>query len=50
MALQSILTSIRKPSDEMIQAAADCESSLVADVYTAMIDAALERVEAELSA
>lgn len=39
--IRSVLTAIREPSEEMIQAAADCESSIVADVYTAMIDAAL---------
>jgi hypothetical protein len=43
--VRAVLTAIREPSDGMIQAAADCESSIVADVYTAMIDAALSEGE-----
>ncbi len=37
----AVLTSIREPSAAMDRAAAECESSYVGDVYTAMIDAAL---------
>lgn len=37
----AVLTAIREPSEAMDRAAAECESSYVGDVYTAMIDAAL---------
>jgi hypothetical protein len=43
--VRAVLTAIREPSDAMLQAAAECESSFVADVYTAMIDAALTEAE-----
>jgi hypothetical protein len=38
---RDMLTAMREPTEAMMDGAADCESSLVADVYTAMIDAAL---------
>jgi hypothetical protein len=37
----AVIKAIREPSDAQIAAAADCESSAVADVYTSMIDALL---------
>jgi hypothetical protein len=37
----AVLTAIREPSEAMDRAAAECESSYVGDVFTAMIDAAL---------
>lgn len=39
--VRAVLTAIREPSTAMDRAAAECESSYVGDVYTAMIDAAL---------
>jgi len=41
-AARAVLQAIREPSEAMDRAAAECESSIVADVYRAMIDAALE--------
>lgn len=38
---RAVLQAIREPSEAMDRAAAECESSYVGDVYTAMIDAAL---------
>jgi hypothetical protein len=38
---RSLLLAIREPSDAMIVAGAECESLLVRDIYSAMIDAAL---------
>jgi len=39
---KAALEAIREPSEAMDSAAAVCESSVVGDVYRAMIDAALE--------
>lgn len=39
---RAVIGAIRDPSDEQVKAAADCENSLVADVYTAMIDSLLD--------
>lgn len=36
-----VIKAIREPADAQIAAAASCESSVVADVYTSMIDALL---------
>lgn len=40
--VRAVLTAIREPSEAMVAAAAECDSSYVGDVYTAMIDAMLE--------
>lgn len=44
-AVRAVLTAIREPSEAMDRAAAECESSYVGDVFTAMIDAALAEGE-----
>lgn len=37
----AVLVSIREPSKAMLDAAARCEGKSIAEIYTAMIDAAL---------
>jgi hypothetical protein len=40
--VRAVIAAIREPDEGQIAAAVDCESSFVADVYTAMIDALRE--------